>query len=73
MNHDDHLVQWKRNGREHVLYCFTCGGFTRLTTTTPNSAAMQRYEQATVKPEEIAITLEVQSTRHRQNMEVRNG
>jgi len=63
--HFNHLTQWKRQGKEYRLYCFSCGAFLSQTTKEPNSQRMQPYQTATADPSKIAVTLEVQGMQHK--------
>ena len=72
MDHKGHLVYWTAaESQGYRLYCLTCGKFTAHETTIPNTHEAQRFEQAISKPENISVTLQVQSLRHKRTQEIR--
>jgi hypothetical protein len=64
-DHKKHTVTWARFGETYHLYCVDCQAATQYTTATPNHTRPQSIEQALTETENIAVTLTVQSLRHK--------
>lgn len=72
MDHIGHTVKWiLKDNCSYELLCQTCNLTTRHSTKSPNTLDEQPYEQAIKSPEEITVTLEVQSLRNKTNTDWR--